>query len=164
MYVEIIGINSEFVYSSMTMEVLSATQYPVVSDPTTTIGSLTSKSVYYPTVPSNISVTQSSQSSIKSDLAVKQTSQSFLYLIANNAYSLALDLTCSVAGTSTIAYSTTAYNGVEAPTWVTISSAGVLSATTPSVSNVTEYQFYVSSLPLGSLFQIDKLVTLRVTS
>ena len=101
--------------------------------------------------------------SFTSDARFQVSSQSYLTLIENTYSEVTPDLTCSSSGSTSITYSIADYNGVTAPTWVTIdSNSGLLKMTAPSVSSATSYSFYIYSTISGTAGPAVKLINLQV--
>ena len=73
------------------------------------------------------------------------------------------DLPCSLAGTTSISYSITDYNGVAHPSWVTInSSTGQLTIIAPGTITTSSYSFYVSSAITGVTNSVNKIITINL--
>ena len=92
-----------------------------------------------------------------------QTGDQTISLIENNSLNITPDLPCSFAGTTSISFSISNYNGATAPTWIAINSTtGRLSIAAPDVSSDTEFDFYISSNITGVPVFINKLIKLTV--
>ena len=73
------------------------------------------------------------------------------------------DLPCSSSGSTAISFTIADYNGVIAPTWVSISlSSGQLTISTPKVSSNTDYSFYINSAVTGVSSSVQKVITITV--
>lgn len=95
------------------------------------------------------------------------------YLTSTQTYSIDQNLNtqvspsvpCSLAGTTAITYTIANYNGVAAPTWVTInSSTGQLTVNPPVVASNTDFSFYINSAITGVTNPVQKLVTITVNA
>ena len=144
------------------MNVLASGTEDIVADSSLTIGAITSQTVASASY-TNMSVTYVSGTSYNSDVSYYTTSQTYIY--GKNAYVQVIpDLTCSITGGTSIAYSLASYNGNAIPAWVTInSSTGQLSITTPSPSTNTDYSFYISSTISGVSSAVNKLMTISIS-
>ena len=86
------------------------------------------------------------------------------YTLSNGTTSqVTPDLPCSLAGTTSISYSITDYNGVAHPSWVTInSSTGQLTIIAPGTITTSSYSFYVSSAITGVTNSVNKIITISL--
>ena len=86
------------------------------------------------------------------------------YTLSNGTTSQVIpDLPCSLAGTTSISYSITDYNGVAHPSWVTInSSTGQLTIIAPGTITTSSYSFYVSSAITGVTNSVNKIITINL--
>ena len=73
------------------------------------------------------------------------------------------DWTCSLSGSYLVTYTIENYNGIDAPSWVSINQySGLLKMLTPNVEISTNYSFYVVASISGTSTQIKKIINLRV--
>ena len=113
---------------------------------------------------SNTSVTYTLTSSSTSDIYY-QTSDKTITVIENTYSTQSLDLSCSSSGSTAITFSISNYNGVTAPTWISIdSSTGDLNIKSPKVSADKSYTFYVDASISGISNPVHKLVTVKVSN
>ena len=90
-----------------------------------------------------------------------QTNSQPIYALSSKYSEITPDLTCSLSGSTSIAYSIANYNGANAPSWVQIDAgSGLLKINAPVVSTDTQYSFYMNSVVSGSTIQ--KVITITV--
>ena len=109
----------------------------------------------------NQSLTYVEVSNNTTDTSYLTDDQSFS-VIENNSVQLNPDLTCSISGTTLISFRVSS-SKLSVSSWITIdSSTGTLTVVAPSVTNDTEFDFYISSYVDGYQNPIQKLIKLTV--
>ena len=110
----------------------------------------------------NQSVTYNQISFVTSDVYIQSYTQAFSIIESTNK-TLIPNLSCSISGSTSIAYSLSSYNGAIFPLFVSIDYAtGVLSIAAPSVSNSTDYSFYIISNITGVTSPVQNFIKLTV--
>ena len=99
---------------------------------------------------------------VTSDVYIQSYTQAFSIIESTNK-TLIPNLSCSISGSTSIAYSLSSYNGAIFPLFVSIDYAtGVLSIAAPSVSNSTDYSFYIISNITGVTSPVQNFIKLTV--
>ena len=148
------------------MNIIPSNQYIVISLSGQTIESLSTYSVLpvststYP----NQSLEMSNDSKSTSDVYYIANDQSFLTITEGTYNEINLDVSCSTSGTTLITYSIAPNNnnGDSAPSWVSVSSLGVLKFTAPFVNANTSYIIVVEAKVPNADLSIEMQVTLQV--
>ena len=156
-----IEFHPDFIAGTWTMDVITTGTDDVLTESGATIQAETTEPVVSASK-SNVTKTYTLVSSTSSDVSYQASDQ--LYTIPKITTTQETpDLPCSVSGSTGITFSIADYNGVTAPTWVTIdSSVGTLSITTPLLSSDTVFSFYINSLVSGLTGPVQKLIQITV--
>ena len=144
------------------MNAQSSGSFDVSSDSNYVLGAVASRpisSISY----TNQTITYQSNaaSSYTSDILFMVSSLSYTSLTENLYLEIAVDLTCSSSGSTSISYSLSDYYGNSLPSWISFDSTnGVLKITIPSYTSTT-YLFSIDSTVSGVSTSIPKLVYLK---
>ena len=158
---ESIGAHPDFTTGTFAMSILSSGTDDILPQTGLTQGSTSSQSVTSSSA-STIAVTYVAGTSYSSDVYYQTSAQIFTYS-KNSNVQVTPDLSWSSSGSTTISYSTASYNGISAPSWITLNSiTGQLAILAPDLPTNTDFSFYVSSTITGVTGNINKLVTISV--
>ena len=93
-------------------------------------------------------------------------SDQLISISENSVLTMTPDLSWTIIGSTSIAFSLSNYNSVPYPTWVSVDPvSGLLTITSPDVTTDTVNSFYISSaLTLGVTGTIKKLITITTTN
>ena len=163
---EFISFHPDFSTSSMVMNLQSTGSYQIVSYSGISISTATSESVRSLNSFSNqtISFQSSIADNYSNDIWVQLNTLSYLNLVENNSYKIILNLPCSSSGSTSILYSTSIYNDILIPSWITFDSlTEELTMLTPYLSSTSEtFQFYVNSSVSDVKNPLQTLIILQV--
>ena len=163
-FVESVEAHPDFSSSTITMNVQTATNMPIIQESSVTIGSVNAESVSSFAY-SNQTVTYSisAGTSYTSDVYFQVQSQSYLAIVENTYIEYSPDLPCSSSGSTSITFSLAGYNGGSVPTWLAIDAAsGTLKVTAPSVTAATDYTVYINSQLSGVTDPVQKQINIRI--
>ena len=153
--------HSDFSASGVSMSVLTSEKdvinSEVPSSLVSTTSSIVSTSAILSTLPDYTDISSSTSE------VYFQTNTQVLSVTEQNSVNLAIDISCSSTGSTSISFSLSGYNGTNPPSFVFVdSSTGVLNIIAPSVTASTQYSFYVDSSISGSSNVNQKIVKLAI--
>ena len=154
-------MNPDFTTSTLSFSTLASGAFDVITESGVTIGSVTNNAVTT-TSPTTHVFTYVTVTTYYSDVYFLTSTQTYTFTHGTTSQVIP-DLSCSLAGTTSISYSIADYNGVTYPSWVTInSSTGQLTIIAPGTITTSSYSFYVSSAITGATNSVDKIITINL--
>ena len=159
--IQSIEVHQDISTGTWTMNALSTGTDDIISESGQTIGTPSSRTVNAASY-TNQTVVYVPGTSYISDVYYQTFSQTYTYSININTQ-ITPDLTCSSTGGTSIIFSLAIYNGNSIPSWVSVdSSSGILTISTPNISTITDYSFYISATISGVSNVVNKLITITV--
>ena len=139
------------------MNIIPDGSYDIISQAGESIGNIVdylSNIITY----SSLMLSFSLDSEVLSDIHFITSDQS-ISIISGNSYEIAIELTCSSSGSTSIIYHIATYHGEQLPSWLSLDSkTGILSIVAPNSLSITTYNFYALTYISGYSDPIQKLI------